>query len=126
MNRRTTPAPCTYPKFGCATPPPPGYAECTRMCGHDGPCAMDFAPTIIGEAEKLYVETKAACMRVGENLGRGPVAPDYIVLPWRTYWGWIFGRYSQYYPFTCTRIYLNPFRLVAKVHWTVYSDQGDI
>ena len=112
------------PMFGCANTPPPGYAECSRQCGHDGPCAMDFAPTIIGEAERLYIETTAACQRVGDACepSRGPVAPDYMVLPWRMYWGWIFGRYSTYYPFVCTRVTLNIFLRVPKVHWTVVKE----
>lgn len=123
-----TPMLCTYPKFGCAKTPPPGYAECSRQCGHDGPCAMDFAPTIIGEAERLLLGVRGTCQRLADDLGLKPeqVTPDYMVLPWRMYWGWIIGRYSTYYPFSYakkrTRVTLNIFRLVPKVHWTVVKE----
>lgn len=116
---------CTYPQFGCATKPPPGYAPCTRMAGHDGPCAMDFAPTIIGVAEKFFLEVRETCRKLAEEHGLNPeqVVPDYMVLPWRLYWGWVFGQYSTYYPFfysnTRTRVYLNIFRVRPKIHWTI-------
>lgn len=116
MNRRTTPAPPKFKSTACPLPPP-GYAPCTRLDGHDGPCAMPFAPTIIGEAEALFINVKAVSMQIGEYHGLTALYPDYMILPWRLYWGWILGGYPRAGSFSNTRVRLNIFSLVPRIHW---------